>query len=65
MVFRRSTKLDQKRDRICATRLHLIAKKKKKKMRLWMIIGALAVATHASIAEITRNKNRGRGSMWW
>lgn len=34
-------------------------------MRLWVIIGALAMAIHASIAEIPRNKNRGRGSMWW
>lgn len=30
-----------------------------------MILGALAVAVPALPADISRNKNRGRGSMWW
>nr|KAF7425097.1 hypothetical protein H0235_007535 [Vespula pensylvanica] len=34
-------------------------------MRLWLFLGALGFATNAVLAEITRNKNRGRGSMWW
>lgn len=45
--------------------LHTIAFDRLQKMRLWMIICALVVAIHASIAEMPRNKNRGRGSMWW
>lgn len=34
-------------------------------MRLWMMLGALAVAVPTLPAEIRSNKNRGRGSMWW
>ena len=43
----------------------MIAFDRQQKMRLWVIICALVVAIHASIAEMPRNKNRGRGSMWW
>ncbi|EFN88869.1 Protein Wnt-1 [Harpegnathos saltator] len=34
-------------------------------MRLLVLLAALSVTVHVSRAEITRNKNRGRGSMWW
>ncbi|XP_011875414.1 PREDICTED: protein wingless [Vollenhovia emeryi] len=34
-------------------------------MRLWMFLAVLSATVHASLEEITRNKNRGRGSTWW
>ncbi|XP_011268891.1 protein Wnt-1 [Camponotus floridanus] len=34
-------------------------------MRLWMLLAVLSVTAYVSLAEITKNKNRGRGSMWW
>lgn len=35
------------------------------KMRPWMLLAVLSVTAYMSLAEITRNKSRGRGSMWW
>ncbi|XP_050448569.1 protein Wnt-1 [Cataglyphis hispanica] len=34
-------------------------------MRPWMLLAVLSVTAYLSLAEITRNKSRGRGSMWW
>lgn len=62
MVFCRSTNVSTKQNR---EKQPLLSSDRQRKMRLWVVIGALAVAINASIAEITRNKNRGRGSMWW
>lgn len=34
-------------------------------MKLWIIAGIITVVVSTTSAETNRNKNRGRGSMWW